>query len=157
VRPALRDAVTVEIALWFHDAIYWPWSGANELRSADWAQRFLQSLGWEAARAAQVRQLVLDTRHCAQPASCDGALLVDIDLAILGVDRPAYLRFEHDVRAEYRWVWWPRYCAGRAALLRGFLERPRIYSSAEFRSREAAARANLAHAIEALDARRAPA
>jgi hypothetical protein len=30
---ALQDPVAVELALWYHDAIYWPWSTHNEARS----------------------------------------------------------------------------------------------------------------------------
>jgi predicted metal-dependent HD superfamily phosphohydrolase len=38
---ALEQPHAVALALWFHDAVYWPWSAHNELRSAQWASRFL--------------------------------------------------------------------------------------------------------------------
>src|SRR5262245_38057021 len=37
----------IELALWFHDAVYKPTSSKNELKSADWAREFLRSVGVE--------------------------------------------------------------------------------------------------------------
>jgi hypothetical protein len=46
---------------------------------------------------------------------------------------------------------WPRYVAGRSAVLQGFLDRPRIYHNEWFFYRyESQARANLRHALAAL-------
>src|SRR5690606_12112501 len=40
----------VELALWFHDAIYVPWKGSNEEKSAELARRWLEALGVPAER-----------------------------------------------------------------------------------------------------------
>ena len=62
-----------------------------------------------------------------------------------------YRQFERNVRSEYFFVRWPRYVAGRSAVLQGFLDRPRIYGTELFYQRyEAQARTNLSHALEAL-------
>ena len=62
-----------------------------------------------------------------------------------------YRQFERNVRKEYFFVRWPRYVAGRSAVLQGFLDRPRIYHNEWFFYRyESQARANLRHALEAL-------
>lgn len=150
-RTAFADPDAAELALWFHDAIYWPWRPLNEEKSADWAIRFMQRMGLNAATQAKVRQHILDTRHQAVPLDPDAMLVVDIDLAILGQSDAVYRQFEQDVRSEYRWVRWSRYVQGRGAVLRSFLERPHIYSTPGFSERfEASARVNLQNAIDAL-------
>lgn len=74
----------VELALWFHDAIYTPALPANERRSADWATRFLESIGAPERKRIRVRDCIMATRHTAEASSGDAAIVVDIDLSILG-------------------------------------------------------------------------
>lgn len=148
---ALQNPHAAALALWYHDAIYWPWSKHNEERSADWASRFLRGQGLPDALVAQVHQHILDTRHAPGPLTGDAQWVVDIDLAILGQSDAVYRQFERNVRREYFFVRWPRYVAGRSAVLQGFLDRPRIYGTAWFHDRyEAQARANLGHALASL-------
>lgn len=148
---ALQQPHAVALALWFHDAIYRPWGRLNEERSADWASRFLTTQALPTSLVQAVHQFILDTRHSPGPLSGDAQWVVDIDLAVLGQSDAVYRRFERHVRREYFFVRWPRYAAGRSAVLRGFLERPRIYGTDWFHSRcEAQARTNLTHALNAL-------
>jgi predicted metal-dependent HD superfamily phosphohydrolase len=151
VADQLAQPQTVELALWYHDAIYWPWSRHNETRSAEWAGRFLRSLPLPPSLADTVHQHVLDTRHVAPPPPGDAQWLIDIDLAILGQPDAVYRQFERDVRAEYRFIPWRRYALRRQGVLGHFAAREHIYGTPWFRARlEAQARLNLAHAIEAL-------
>jgi predicted metal-dependent HD superfamily phosphohydrolase len=137
-----------ECALWFRDAIYDPVSQSNEERSAQWASEFLERSGVSAASTARVCQHILATTHEGQPSSRDSALVVDIDLAILGADPARYEEFERDVRKEYQWVPSVLYRRERAAILRSFLDRPRIYHLDSFFSRfEQNARTNLTNAV----------
>jgi predicted metal-dependent HD superfamily phosphohydrolase len=148
---ALDNPHAVALALWYHDAIYWPWSQHNEERSAAWASRFILSQGLPDTLAQTVRQHILDTRHTPGPLTGDAQWVVDIDLAILGQGDAVYRDFERNVRREYFFVRWPSYVAGRSAVLRGFLDRPRIYGTDLFYQRyEAQARANLRCALAAL-------
>ena len=148
---ALQNPQAVALALWYHDAIYWPWSGHNEERSADWARQFLQSQGLPTALAETVHQHVMDTRHTPALLTGDARWVVDIDLAILGQSDTVYRQFERNVRSEYFFVRWPRYAVGRSAVLQGFLDRSRIYGTDLFYQRyEAQARTNLSHALQAL-------
>lgn len=141
----------VEIALWFHDAIYKPTSSKNEAESADWAIDFLRRIEAPRDRCDRVYRHILATRHEAAPADPDAALLVDIDLSILGREREEYDRFEKNVRKEYRWVPWPLYRRKRREILESFLNRPNIYSGDYFRGKyEETARKNLERAIGAL-------
>lgn len=145
------DAAEVEVALWFHDAIYAPMKSGNELASAQWAKRFLLEAGADPSRAEAVYELVMATQHAVPATTPDARLLVDIDLSILGADEHDYDAFERNVRLEYRWVPWFLFRKKRREILQSFLDRPRIYESDLFHDRyEARARANLSRAIASL-------
>jgi predicted metal-dependent HD superfamily phosphohydrolase len=143
----------VEMALWFHDAVYKPLSGNNERESADWAMAFLIAEGAEHAAAARVHRLIMATRHGDSSQAGDEASLVDIDLSILGTDPPTYNRYEQQIRKEYTFVPSFIYRKKRAAILRDLLGRPRIYTSGHVAAAtERQARANLLNAVSALEA-----
>src|SRR5690606_12945472 len=82
-RDLAVEPAEVEIALWFHDAIYAVRASDNEARSADWAEAELRKAGVPEPRIARVRNHILATRHSALPEGSDQALLIDIDLSIL--------------------------------------------------------------------------
>jgi predicted metal-dependent HD superfamily phosphohydrolase len=148
-----HDAAEVELALWYHDAIYDPYSSNNEERSADRACALLNRHNVSAARVERVRELILATRHAAPATSPDAQLVVDVDLSILGADEAAYGVFEADVRKEYRWVPALVFRRKRAEILQSFLERPQIYATEPFHARyELRARHNLTAALESLRA-----
>lgn len=151
VRPLLQQPVAVELALWFHDAIYDPRAKNNERRSADFARTALLACQLDATLVAQVDKLIMLTRHDAAPDTDDGRLLVDIDLAILGAEPDLYGRYEQWVRQEYAHVPHWLYRWGRKRLLRRFLRHPFLYATGHFRQqREAQARHNLHQAIKNL-------
>lgn len=134
----------VEIALWFHDAVYELKGSDNERRSADWAAEVLTACGAPAPVVQRVEALIMATRHDASPEDADQQLLVDIDLAILGAPPARFLQYDQQVKAEYSWVPGPLYRFKRKEVLRGFLARDRIYLTAHFREAyETQARANL--------------
>lgn len=146
----------VELALWFHDAIYKPLSRSNERKSADWAAAFLRENNAGEEAVARVHRLILATAHDALPLNGDESALVDIDLSILGADPATYEIFEKNVREEYRLVPSFIYKSKRAEILKGFLDRPRIYSTDQFSmGLECQARENLANAIARLEEREA--
>lgn len=134
----------VELALWFHDAIYEVKRHDNELRSADWAREVLLAAGVDADAAQRVHDLIMATLHSAVPAPGDEALLVDIDLSILAAQRERFDEYEQQIRAEYAYVPGFLFRRKRKQILHGFLERPQIYSTAYFNDAlEARARDNL--------------
>lgn len=147
----MKNPREVELALWFHDAIYEPLSAKNELKSAEWATSFLLANGTDADTVSRIYRLIMATTHDAPIQTQDESILVDIDLSILGADPHTYDSFEKAIRAEYKSVPLFIYKRKRAAVLRGFLERDRIYRHEPFfTEREQQARRNLAKAVDNL-------
>lgn len=137
----------IAIALFFHDAVYEPLATDNEAKSAAWARDVLGSADVADDARARVEAMILATRaHVAS--DDDTALLLDIDLAILGASASTFARFERDVRAEFAAVEDATYAVGRARVLAGFMARPSIYATPLFRELlEDKARANIARAL----------
>jgi len=141
----------VELALWFHDAVYDPRCADNEERSAEWAWRSILAAGCGEEAAQRVQSLVLATRGHEASGDPDAQLLLDIDLAILGAAPARFDEYEQQIRAEYAHVAETQFRAGRAQVLSAFLERPRIYLTAAFHDAlEHRARANIGRSLEAL-------
>jgi predicted metal-dependent HD superfamily phosphohydrolase len=141
----------VELALWFHDAVYEVRNQDNEEQSASWAQGTAERAGLSNAVAERLQSLILATKHNAEPTSRDAALLVDVDLAILGAAPERFDEYERQVREEYSWVPGFLFRRKRREILEGFLARPHVYSTDHFLAcYEAAARANLVRSIERL-------
>jgi predicted metal-dependent HD superfamily phosphohydrolase len=147
------DLNALELAAWFHDAVYDPRAGDNEERSADMARECMASMKLTAELAERVQALILMTKtHRAPPDDVDAFLLLDADLAILGSDAALYQRYAAAIRREYAWVPEEAYRPGRAEVLARFLQREWIYGLPLIRAAlEATARANLAAEIGRLN------
>ncbi|RWQ48356.1 MAG: hypothetical protein E5Y79_30370 [Mesorhizobium sp.] len=157
-RASLHDPEAVEAAIWFHDAIYDSRAKDNEARSAALAEKKLAGRT-DAQRLGCITAMISATATHELPqfddenAARDAALFLDMDLAILGAPPDAFDAYEQAVRREYGWVEEPMWRAGRSAVLKGFLARPHIFHTEEFRQRfEAQARQNMARSLEALGA-----
>jgi predicted metal-dependent HD superfamily phosphohydrolase len=150
------DLVTVQLAAWFHDAVYDPeaGAGANEEASAALAEEVLAALGQPPTRVAAVAALVratADHQVADDLPPIDAAVLFDADLAILAAPAERYMTYAADVRAEYAHVPHAAFRSGRAAILQGFLDRPRIYRThPAYQAWEQRARTNLATEIAEL-------
>jgi len=141
----------VELALWFHDAVYDVRGQDNEERSASWAEVVARDAGLPASVVGRVRALILATKHNVVPSTPDEKLLVDVDLAILGAPVERFDEYERQVRQEYSWVPSFLFRSKRREILSTFLSRPRIFSTDYFwATYEAQARANLARSIKIL-------
>jgi predicted metal-dependent HD superfamily phosphohydrolase len=141
----------IELALWFHDAIYDVERADNEARSADWARAAVASAELPAAIADRVHALVMATRHNAVPTDVDQQLLVDVDLSILGASDDRFDEYERQIRAEYSAIPLAQFRAARRRVLAEFLGRPAIFNTNAFVAiYEVQARHNLARSIEKL-------
>ena len=148
VRHLAAQPAEVDMAIWFHDAVYDLQGKDNEARSADWARDALTAAGVAPAKAERVRQLVMATCHSALPVSVDEQWLVDVDLAILGAPAPRFAQYELQIRQEYAFVPEVLFRSKRREILSGFLARPHIYNTPHFRvALEHRARSNLDKAV----------
>ncbi|MEU3060902.1 hypothetical protein AB0P12_04745 [Streptomyces subrutilus] len=152
--PHAADPAAVELAAWFHDAVYRPDRSENEERSAALAERALAELGADPARTAEAARLVrLTVTHDPAPGDTNGEALCDADLAVLAGSPEAYADYAAAVRAEYGFVPDDAFRTGRAAVLRQLLALPRLFRTPHGAAHwEAPARANLAAELAALTA-----
>jgi predicted metal-dependent HD superfamily phosphohydrolase len=105
--PNTDDPTAVQLAIWFHDAVYDPRASDNETRSADLAVDLLSSIGVPGSVIEKVVRLVRATAHLSSgvpPTDRDTATLLDADLAILGSSPARYQRYAADIRKEYAWL-----------------------------------------------------
>lgn len=147
-----KNNLTVEFALWYHDAIYDVTAHNNEEMSARLASQRLTDLGMPEL-ASPASRLIRATDHSSRPATADLPvdLVRDIDLGILGADPERFDQYERQVRREYGHVPDPQFRSGRLVLLRKFLDRPYIYRLPWFRKKlEHRARRNLSRSIRML-------
>jgi predicted metal-dependent HD superfamily phosphohydrolase len=149
--PFSERPAEVELALWFHDAIYHTRKKDNEKRSAKWAMDSILAAGLATDLADRVHELIMATVHNAVPKGKDAGVLVDIDLAILGAEQERFNEFEVQVREEYSWVPGFLFRPARRQILEEFARREKIYSTELFRAeREAQARKNIARSLARL-------
>lgn len=151
LRSIAERPAEVELALWFHDAIYKTSKKDNEERSAEWARESALAGGLSNDQAGRIFDLVTVTKHNAVPAGRDAEVLVDADLGILGADPARFDEYEGQVREEYPWVPGPLYRRERRRILQEFANRPSIYCTDHFRAKfEAQARDNIARSLARL-------
>ena len=150
-RHLARQPAAVELALWFHDAVYDPKAGDNEENSAALARQCLAEAGASGALAEAVAKLVMATKSHQVEADADAGLVVDVDLSILGKDEKRFSEYERQIREEYAWVPQPVFAARRAEILQRFVARPRIFATGWFWEKyERQARQNLEASITKL-------
>jgi len=130
-RDLSENPAVVEVALWFHDAVYDPRATDNEEQSAAWAREFLESSG-RADLGRTIADLVMATKSHNTNSGADGALMIDVDLSILGQNEARFAEYESQIRREYEWVPNDLFNSKRAEMLHRFLQRPRIYSTERF-------------------------
>ena len=96
------DTSAVELALWFHDAVYDPTRRDNEERSAAWLMEFAANSGLREPIAARAAALVRSTAYDVPTTgeSREADLLHDADLAILGAEPFRFFEYERAIRKE---------------------------------------------------------
>lgn len=156
VRLEWSDEASVEIALFWHDAIYAPLSATNE---ADSATLMRQRMDGRAASTQldRAEAIVLATATHQVPAGADPglardcALFLDMDLSILGAPWEQFARYDHAIRQEFSAIPDHVFLPRRRTVMAGFLERPRLFLTEKFHADlDAQARRNLAQLVSSL-------
>lgn len=137
-----------QLALWFHDAVHDGVAQQDEERSAALVPALLGPLagtGVTSGDLDEVTRLVMVTaNHDPAPDDVVGGLVSDADLAVLGGTPAVYVRYTHQVRAEYCDVPDPLFRAGRSEVLRTLLGGGPLFRTAPGAARwQAAAEVNL--------------
>ncbi|MBE9205560.1 hypothetical protein IQ244_03355 [Nostoc sp. LEGE 06077] len=147
-----QNLPSIQLAAWFHDAVYDTQAQDNEAKSAEYAGQVLTDLAIPINQITTVQRLILNTKHHQATADdIDSHILLDADLAILAADPVDYQKYAHAIRQEYAWVTEAEYIQGRKQVLEKFLQRPHIYfTPLMVEMAEQAARANLQAEIQRL-------
>ena len=149
IAPLLIDPDAVEVALWFHDAVYETGVKTNERRSAE---LFLElSAGASFGFRHRVCGLIMATRHARSVHGNDRQFVVDIDLSGFGAPWEEFMANGARLREEFCDVSDADYHAGQVAFLSRLQCRPHFFATPYFRERfEATARENLSRILDDL-------
>ncbi len=154
-RDLFDEPQSVALAIWYHDAVYFPLKKDNEEKSAGLAKKQMSLLGFPPVFTARVAELVLATKHHLSPehdGDTDKILLLDMDIAVLGSPSVEYAAYSQAIRKEYAIFPDRLYKPGRRKVLETFLEAPQIYRTQLFQERfESQARKNLQYELYLLD------
>ena len=151
VRALATHPAEVEIALWFHDAVYERRANDNEARSARLAVAKAQAAGVAPGSAERIHALIMATRRAAVAHDDDAKVVTDVDSAILGESPAGFDRYEEQIRWEYSWL--PGFLFKKEwdSVLRETLARPALFNTQAFRERyETQARANIQRSLARL-------
>jgi len=151
---AVTDPTAIEMAIWYHDAIYDPAAWDNEARSADLLRTEMAGLAHPARLDAAELMVRLTAGHALTPQvpagqRADCALFLDLDMAVLGAVPAVFDDYERGIAAEYVPVHGAdAYRTGRAAFLRTLLAPPRLFLTDRFEAALGmAARSNIEGAL----------
>lgn len=148
IRITEHQHALVELALWFHDAVYTPGNSDNENRSAHLFEEL--SVGHLRADAIkQIYSLIVATEHKSVPQSHLEQLMVDIDLSSFSVSRKKFLQDGYRIRQEFGEFSDREFVKTQTEFLIMLLNRKSIYLTPYFRARyEVRARLNIINLLE---------
>ncbi len=144
-----------ELALFWHDAVYVPADKRNEKISADLLHGLREVLVVSEGASMLAELAVLDTQRHELAMIAENpvrAVVVDIDLSILGADQGAYDDYVRRIRSEYGSLSDEAWQVGRGIFLAKMLERKRIFHTAWMQEQgEERARLNMRRELNVLE------
>jgi predicted metal-dependent HD superfamily phosphohydrolase len=151
-----RESDAIELATWFHDAVYDPTRSDNEERSAEMFDEFARRFSLSEELTTRVRRFVLaTTKHRLDgdlATDVDAQLFLDLDLSILAASQAEYDAYARGIRHEYAHVPREAYLQGRPQVLRSLTSKA-VFVSDWFHTDalESAAKANVEREVTALE------
>ncbi|MBN2053119.1 pantetheine-phosphate adenylyltransferase [Candidatus Woesearchaeota archaeon] len=154
LKHMLQNPDQVEFSIWTHDYSYTEKSRVNEEKSAEFSYKLCKEALLPENFANGVKRINIVTKHNIAPQSIDEAIMIDLDLMVLGQSQEIFDDYDDKIAKEYEWMNKEEYKKGRANILQGFLEKAnnhKLYHTDYFRNKyEAQAIENLERAIEGL-------
>lgn len=151
VKNLLEDKKSLEMAIWFHDAIYDSTQNDNEEKSAELSFQTGQKLQIDSIINAKAYALILATKKHYPTPNPDSKYLIDIDFGILGKHEKRFKEYEQQIREEYKQYPDEIYNPERKRILQSFLDRKNLYHAQYFKNKyEKQARSNLKNLISQL-------
>lgn len=140
----------LELAIWYHDAIYDIGASDNEERSADLVASVMRGFSLPEDLIKCVCDIIIATKHSEVPESFDAKLMLDIDISNIG-SAEKFKETNKQVREEYSLAPEDVFNSGRSNIMQSFLNRPTIYLTEFFQEKyEKTARENIEMAIKEL-------
>lgn len=150
VRDDCSQADAVELAIWFHDAVYNFPAVENEKLSA----AFFLEVSDEVVESAfrhKVAALVMATEHLEVPTDADQRILVDVDLSSFGLPWEQFAADGKNIRQELHYLSDARFYSGQIAFMESLLARKTIFNTDYFFDQyEQKARENVSQYLSAL-------
>ena len=145
VWDTIHDRDAVSFALFYHDIVYIPGREDNETQSAALAGARLAEIGFPQTGIEKVVRWIMATRHHTDTGERDADTFLDADLSSgLARSQEAHREVSRQIRQEYAAYPDAVFNAGRAQIIRHFLEMPWIFKTPGFQDRfERRARENL--------------
>lgn len=150
VRGQCKNADEVEMAIWFHDAVYNFPIEDNERLSAEYFMNVSEGCLPEEMRQNIYGQ-VIATNHRQRPVDKDQQILVDIDLSSFGRPWQQFVQDGKNVRLELAYLDDAEFYRRQIAFMKQLVARDYFYNTPWFQSNfEQAARDNLSRYLESL-------
>ncbi|MEM7183385.1 MAG: hypothetical protein AAF518_20915 [Spirochaetota bacterium] len=120
------DIQLLYLCIWFHDVYYDAQSQDNEERSA---VEFASCISNPVLRESGRKMILSTKKHLPLLDTLDCKVFLDLDLSILASTPQVYQSYVQAIREEYSMFSQEDFWRGRLRVIKGFLQRPRLYFS----------------------------
>ena len=150
VKGQCNDADSLELAIWFHDAVYNFPLVENEKLSADYFMEVSDGFFSEELRQ-KIYSLVIVTDHKTLTANTDQKILVDIDLSSFGLPWERFIADGENVRRELSYLNEDDFYRQQIGFMKQLTAGKHFYKTPWFQDQfESTARANISEYLQLL-------